>query len=193
MARGFLRVRIRLLLPVLGVLLLIGCVPASRRASWRIYPLPRHEPHDGVAVVTRPGGEGLHIWLDPDTRQIGVCRPRWNPDAARLSGGDGDLPTSHGRAPREEFYAAVRRGRVRWILRRESEALCRARAPRSEFQWVEPPRSAAEFRPMDTPLVEERHLLPHPKAILREEKRLLGIPLTPEDFEEDRTAPPPGP
>ncbi|MEB3322888.1 MAG: hypothetical protein VKI81_08690 [Synechococcaceae cyanobacterium] len=185
--------RIRLLPALLGLLLLAGCVPGSRRASWKVYPLPRREPHDGVAVVTRPGGEGLHIWLDPDTSQLGVCRPRWNPDAARLSGGDGDAPASQGRAPRDEFYAAMRRGRVRWVLRRESEALCRARSPRSDFQWVEPPRSAAGFRPTDTPPVEERDLLPHPKAILREEKRMLGIPLVPEDFEEDRTRPPEGP
>jgi hypothetical protein len=175
---------------VLGALLPAGCVPAERRASWRVYALPRHRPHDGVAVVNRPGGEGLHIWLDPDTSRTGVCRPRWNPDAARLSGGNGDVPASHGRAPREEFFAAVRRGNVRWMLRRESEALCRERDPRREFEWVEPPRSAAEFRPLEYPALEEPQLLSHPKAVLREEKRLLGLPLLPEDFD-DRMPPPP--
>jgi len=172
---------------------LLGCVPADRRASWRVYPLPRVRPHDGVAVVTRPGGEGIHIWLDPDTTQVGYCRPRWNPDAARLRGGNGDNPTSSGRAPREEFFAALRRGRVRATLRREMEALCRDEAPRRDFEWVEPPRSPEEFVPPPVPLTEERDLLSDPMENRRREKQLLGIPLTPEDFREPPPPPPPGP
>jgi len=187
-------VRLRLVPVLFGFALLAGCVPQEQRASWRIYPLPRQRPHDGLAVVNRPAGEGLHIWLDPDTSQRGVCRPRWNPDAARLTGGNGDAPTSTGRAPRQEFFDAVRRGKVRWALRRQSEALCRELAPGSSFEWVEPPRSAAQVDPMAYPLLEERDLLSNPKAVLRAEKKLLGLPLLPEDFlNEEPPRPPDGP
>jgi hypothetical protein len=174
-----------LLLP----LALAGCVPAQERISGRVFPLPRHEPHDGLAVVTRPGGEGLHLWLTTDTSTPGVCRPRWTPRPARLRGGDGPTPSSFGTAPRSEFHAALRSGRLRWLLRRELEALCRARAPRSTFAWLEPPRSAAEEPLQPLPLWEERHLLSHPAAVKRAEKTLLGMPLSPEDFD-DKPLPP---
>lgn len=173
-------------------LALVGCVPAAERISGRVFPLPRHGPHDGLAVVTRPGGEGLHLWLTTDTSTPGICRPRWTPRPARLRGGDGPTPTSFGTAPRSEFHAALRSGRLRWLLRREFEALCRARAPRSQFQWLEPPRSAAEEPPPASPLWEERHLLSHPAAVKRAEKTLLGLPLTPDDFN-DKPLPPPPP
>jgi hypothetical protein len=41
------------------------------------------------------------------------------------------------------------------------------------------------------PLLEEEHLLSHPTAVRRAEKQLLGLPLTPEDWNE--TPPPPAP
>lgn len=182
-------------LPPLLLLTLLagGCAGADRPSGW-VYPLPRRSPHDGLAVVTRPGGEGLHIWLDPDTSTPGVCRPRWNPDAARLRGGNGPTPTSGGRAPREEFYRALGRGPLRWALRRSFAALCRERAPGRRFTWVEPPRSDADFRPEPLPLLEEAHLLSHPTAVRRAEKRLLGIPLAPEDLrDEELPRPPLGP
>lgn len=172
-------------------LALVGCVPAAERISGRVFPLPRHGPHDGLAVVTRPGGEGLHLWLTTDTSTPGICRPRWTPRPARLRGGDGPEPRSFGTAPRSEFHAALRSGRLRWLLRREFEALCRARAPRSQFQWLEPPRSAAEEPPPALPLWEERHLLSHPAAVKRAEKTLLGLPLTPDDFNDQPLPPPP--
>ena len=178
----------------LAALGLAGCMPLAERSSGRLFPLPRHQSDDGLAVVTRPGGEGLHIWLDPDTTSPGICRPRWNPDAARLSGGNGASPRSMGRAPREEFYGAMTRGAVRWQLRRQFEALCRRLAPRSRFAWSEPPRRDQEFRPATLPMLEERHLLSHPRAIRRAEKRLLGEPLTPEDLrDEELPSEPPGP
>lgn len=173
-------------LALIGVVLISGCVPSDQRASWRLFPFPRQQPHDGLAVVNRPAGEGLHIWIDTDTSQPGVCRPRWNPDAARLFDGNGDAPRSSGRAERQEFYEAMGRGRVRWALRRQITALCRNRAPTSRFEWMEPPRSAQEFRPPPLPMLEERHLLSDPKAVLRAEKRLLGLPLLPEDFEQEQ-------
>jgi hypothetical protein len=173
----------------LAFVVLSGCVPADQRASWRIYPLARQRPHDGLAVVNRPAGEGIHIWIDTDTSQPGVCRPRWNPDAARLFEGNGDAPRSSGRASRPEFYGAMRRGRVRWALRRQIAALCADLAPTSRFEWREPPRTAAEFRPAPLPMLEERHLLSHPKAVRRAEKQLLGLPLLPEDFEEEEEPP----
>jgi hypothetical protein len=170
-------------LPLVAILL-AGCVPAEQRSSGRVYPLPRHQPHDGLAVVTRPGGQGLHIWIETDTSRPGVCRPRWLPDAARLQGGNGPAPTSFGLAPRQEFFLAQERGPVRLALRRQMEALCRQRAPGSTFLWEPPPRIAAEHRPPVLPLLEEPDLLSDPRAIRRAEKRLLGLPLTPEVLEE---------
>ena len=171
-----------------AALALAGCVPAERRISGRVLPLPRHSPHDGLAVVTRPGGEGLHLWLTTDTSTPGVCRPRWTPRPARLRDGNGAAPTRSGVAPRAEFQRALRDGRLRWLLRREFEALCRLRAPQRSFVWVEPPRSAAV--PPPPPLWEERHLLSHPAAVKRAEKTLLGLPLGPEDLD-DQPLPPP--
>jgi hypothetical protein len=171
-----------------------GCVPAVDRSSGRVFPLPRHDPHDGLAVVTRPGGEGLHIYLDTDTRSPGECAPRWHPEAARLRGGDGPAPTSTGRVAAAEFFAALQRGRVRQALRREVEALCRARAPKRWFVWREPPRNAAEVREEPLPLLEEAHLLSHPTAVRRAEKQLLGLPLSPEDrVDRPLPRPPDGP
>jgi hypothetical protein len=173
---------------------LTGCVPAARRASGWVFPLPRHQPNDGLAVVSLPGGAGLHLWLDTDTSEAGRCSPRWNPDAARLRGGNGPTPTSGGRAARQEFYAAMARGSVRWQLRRQFAALCRQRAPQSRFVWQEPPRRAEDFQSRAYPMVEGRNLLSNPKAVLRAEKRLLGQPIKPEDFENEEPAPePPGP
>ena len=181
------------LLPLLSSLALLcgGCVRPQHHSSGRVFPLMRHTPGDGLAVVNAPGGSGIHIWLDPDTETPGICRPRWNPDPARLSGGDGPSPTSSGRAPREEFYAALRRGPVRWALRRQMEELCRQRAPGRRFQWQDPPRSDAAFLPVLQPLLEEEHLLSHPTAVRRAEKQLLGLPLTPEDWNETPLPPAP--
>jgi hypothetical protein len=184
-------------LPIATAALLLlssGCVPASERASGRVFPLPRHEPHDGLAVVSRPGGEGLHIYLDTNTSRPGDCAPRWHPEAARLRGGDGPAPTSTGRVAAEEFFAALRRGRVRQALRREMEALCRTRAPKRGFVWREPPRTAAEVEEGPWPLLEEEHLLSHPTAVRRAEKQLLGLPLSPEDLvDKPLDRPPNGP
>lgn len=193
--RPALRVRSLSLLLGLGLgLVLVGCRPAQERASWRIRPLPRHHPGDGLAVVSRPGGQGLHIYLDTDTRAAGRCRPRWNPDAARLRGGDGPAPRSSGLAPRAEFYAALGHGPLRLALRRAYAELCQRRAPRRMFQWLPPPRHAGEYREPPLPLWEGRDLLSNPKAVKRAEKRLLGQPLSPEDFRhEEPPRPPDGP
>jgi hypothetical protein len=184
-------------LPIAAAALLLlssGCVPAGERASGRVFPLPRHEPHDGLAVVSRPGGEGLHLYLDTDTTAPGDCAPRWHPEAARLRDGDGPNPTSTGRVAAAEFFAALRRGRVRQALRREVEALCRRRAPKRWFVWREPPRNAAEVRPEALPLLEREHLLSHPTAVRRAEKQLLGLPLSPEDLvDKPLPRPPDGP
>lgn len=185
--------RRRNLLPLLGALALLngGCTGPLQHSSGRVFPLMRHNPGDGLAVVNGPNGTGIHIWLDPDTETAGICRPRWNPDPARLSGGDGPTPSSSGRAPRQEFYAALRRGPVRWALRRQMAKLCQQRAPARRFQWQAPPRSDAEFLPVLHPLVEGEHLLSNPTAARRAEKQLLGLPLTPKDW--DETPPPPAP
>lgn len=173
-----------------ATLLVAGCVDSRRHSSGRVFPLTRQQPGDGLAVVNAPGGRGIHIWLDPDSETPGLCRPRWNPDPARLEGGDGPRPRSGGRAAREEFYAALRRGKVRLALRQQMAQLCRQRAPRSRFQWQPPPRSDREFLPVQLPLLEEEHLLSHPTAVRRREKQLLGLPLQPEDWD-DRWPPRP--
>jgi len=172
------------------VVLAVGCVDPQTHSSGKVFTLPRQRPADGLAVVNGPAGRGIHIWLDPDSETPGLCRPRWNPDPARLQGGDGATPRSSGRAPREEFYAALRRGKVRLALRRQMEQLCRQRAPRSRFQWQPPPRSDREFLPVRLPLLEEEHLLSNPTAVRRHEKQLLGQPLQPEDWD-DRWPPRP--
>ena len=129
--------------PHLGLVLVIAgltaCVPAQQRPSWRIYPLQRSQPHDGLAVVNQPDGYGLHLWLETDTSDSGVCRPRWVIDGARLFNGNGSAPFSSGLATRQEFFSAVARRDVVRALRQELEALCQARAPRSRWQWLEPP------------------------------------------------------
>ena len=184
------RLPLAVLPPVLA-LLVSGCVPAAERASWRIFGLPRQRPGDGLAVVNRPRGEGLHLWLDVDTGERGVCQPIWNPDGARLRGGNGAEPTSMGRAPREEFFEAVARGPVRLALRRQMEQLCRERAPDRGFRWRPPPRGPRDLPPERLPLLEAADLLSHPRAVRRAEKRLLGQPLTAEDWDDRRLPPPP--
>lgn len=183
------RLPLAVLLPAL-MLPLSACVPAWKRPSWRVYPLPRQRPADGLAVVNRPHGQGLHLWLDVSTGEQGLCRPIWNADAARLRGGNGDNPTSMGRAPREEFFQALNHGPVRLALRRQMEQLCRERAPERVFQWQPPPRQPRDLPPERLPLLEDADLLSHPRAVRRAEKRLLGQPLTPEDWD-DRPLPPP--
>ena len=161
---------------LVATLLLGGCTPAHLRPSWRIVPLPRHQPHDGLAVVTQPDGYGLHIWLETDTRQPGVCRPRWLVDATRLFNGNGSAPFSSGLATRAEFFTAVGRGDVRAALRRELEALCALRAPRSRWQWSEPPRRIGELKGEPLPMLKERDLLSDPRKVRQQEDALAPIP-----------------
>jgi hypothetical protein len=192
--RSRLRRRLARTAAMLLVLPAAGCVPAGERSSGRVFPLPRHAPHDGLAVVTRPGGEGLHVYLDTDTRHAGSCAPRWHVEAARLRDGDGPAPTSTGRVAAAEFFAALGRGRVRQALRREMEALCRTRAPGRWFVWREPPRSPAQVSPDPLPPLEDAQMLSHPTAVRRAEKQLLGLPLTPDDLvDKPLQRPPDGP
>ncbi len=153
---------------------LSSCVPAHRRASWAIYELQRRVPHDGLAVVSQPDGYGLHIWVDTDTSQQGVCQPRWSPDPARLFNGNGSAAFSSGLATRDEFFAAVSRADVSRALRRQSEALCKARAPRSSYRWVEPPRKAGDVKASSFPLLEGPDLISDPNEVLRREDQLLN-------------------
>lgn len=157
-------------------LLLTACVPAQRRPSWAIYPLPRQGPGDGLAVVSQPDGYGLHLWLGIDTSASGVCRPRWSADAARLFNGNGSAPFSSGLATQTEFFEAVARPDVRRALRQQSELLCQRLQPKRRFQWLEPPRQANELQPQHWPLLEEPQLLPDPEQLRQQEEQLLGAP-----------------
>ena len=138
-------------------------MPAHRSATWTIYPLQRSQPHDGLAVVNQPDGYGLHIWLSTDTREAGVCKPRWLVDPARLFNGNGSRPFSTGLASRQEFFEAANRQDVQRALRQELKALCRQRAPKARWQWMAPPRSAAEVSAPTFPMLEERDLLSPPE------------------------------
>ena len=92
--------------------LLTAACSAPGRPSWRVFPLSRRMPHDGLAVVSQPDGYGLHLFLETDTSAADLCTPRWFPDAARLFNGNGKAPFSAGLVPRDEFFAVVRR----WFL-----------------------------------------------------------------------------
>ncbi|HJN33443.1 MAG TPA: hypothetical protein QF700_04935, partial [Prochlorococcus sp.] len=54
-----------------------GCTTSSSEPSWAIYPLQRHQAHDGLAVVSEPDGYGVHLFLETDTSDPAICTPRW--------------------------------------------------------------------------------------------------------------------
>jgi hypothetical protein len=141
--------------------------------GWKTYPLSRNEPHDGLAVVNQPNGYGLHIWIETNTEQAGICKPRWNPDPARLFNGNGSAPFSSGLASRGEFFEAVSHWQVKNQLHRQSKALCKARAPEAKFIWISPPLRAAEVVVEPLPALEEQNLLPDPNLIRQEEQQML--------------------
>ena len=157
-----------------GIALLLGaCAAPKEPPSWRLFPLQRHSPHDGVAVVNQPDGYGLHIYLETDTSFPGVCRPRWLPDPARLFNGNGSTPFSSGLATREEFFDAVARRDVRGLLKSELKALCQARAPDDRWQWIEPPRNDNQVVSVQLPSLEEEDLLTNPVEELKRARQLL--------------------
>ena len=153
---------------------MLGACSAPQAASWKVFPLQRRMPHDGLAVVSQPDGFGLHLFLETDTDDPGECKPRWFPDAARLFNGNGTAPFSAGLAPREEFFAAVRRSDVRRALQAELKALCQQRAPQARWQWSPPPTNASELMPVQLPAYERRDLLRSPAEEKRLEDDLLG-------------------
>jgi len=155
-------------------LLLAACgAPDAEPPSWRVFPLQRYGPHDGVAVVNQPDGYGLHVYLETDTSFPGVCRPRWLPDPARLFNGNGSTPFSSGLATRQEFFDAVARRDVRDLLEEELEALCQARAPEDRWQWTEPPLSDDQVVPVQLPSLEQEDLLTNPVEELKRARQLL--------------------
>ncbi len=171
------RVRRRALvmrLPSLSMaLLLVGC-SAKNDPSWKVFPLSRRSPHDGLAIVSQPDGFGLHLFLETNTSDPARCEPRWFPDAARLFNGNGTAPFSAGLAPRDEFFAVVRRKEVLAALQTELKALCAQRAPQARWQWIEPPTQPSEVIPVLLPAYEGEDLLTDPAEELRREEALLG-------------------
>ena len=157
----------------LGLLMLVGCAPPSESPSWKVFPLQRNTPHDGLAVVNQPDGYGIHVFLETDTSDPAVCRPRWLPDPARLFNGNGSTPFSSGLATRMEFFAAVARKDVTSALQQELEALCQARAPKASWVWSEPPRTEGEVVPLQLPALEEADLLTNPVEELKRVEELL--------------------
>lgn len=159
-------------------LALAGCggSPDLTSPSWKVFPLQRRQPHDGLAVVNQPDGFGVHVYLETDTSDPQRCQPRWLPDPARLFNGNGRHPFSSGVATREEFFEVVARDDVQTMLKQELKALCAARAPKAQWTWVAPPRQASEVKPVRLPAVEERHLLTNPGAEQARQDELLANP-----------------
>ena len=154
-------------------LLLVGCGTPKDPPSWRLFPLQRYIPHDGVAVVNQPDGYGLHIHLETDTSVAGVCRPRWLPDPARLFNGNGTTPFSSGLATRQEFFDAVARRDLRALLQKELKALCQVRAPEDRWEWTEPPLNEDQVVPVQLPSLEGEDLLTDPVEELKRARQLL--------------------
>ena len=144
------------------LLLLMSCTSTSEPVKWRVFPLQRHVPHDGLAVVNQPDGYGLHIFLETDTTDPAVCKPRWLPDAARLFNGNGRNPFSSGLATRNEYFSAVGRQDVIRALKQELKALCFAREPKAYWQWNSPPTSEEQVAPLVLPPLEEKDILTDP-------------------------------
>ena len=153
--------------------LLCACGAPKQDGTWRVMPLSRFVPHDGLAVVNQPDGYGIHIFLETDTETAGVCQPRWLPDPARLFNGNGTTPFSSGLATRAEFFAAVEREDVIEALQTELQALCLARAPKATWEWIEPPLTPEQVVPVQLPALEQEDLLTNPVEELKRVKQLL--------------------
>ena len=153
-------------------LLTTACGAPEEPPSWKVFPLQRYSPHDGLAVVNQPDGYGLHIFLETDTSDPERCEPRWLPDPARLFNGNGTTPFSSGLATRAEFFEAVARSEVTRALEQEFEALCLQRAPDARWVWSEPPRSDTEVEPVQLPALEQEDLLTNPVEELKRVKQL---------------------
>jgi hypothetical protein len=95
-------------------------------------------------------------------------------DPARLFNGNGSAPFSSGLATRAEFFEAVARKDVQRMLKSQLEALCKARAPKAQWQWSEPPRKPADVKVQTFPLVEEQDLLPSPYEVRQQEEELMN-------------------
>jgi hypothetical protein len=176
-------VPLRLLRPLTAsglTLALVSC-QTNDATGMRVYALSRTEPNDGLAVVNQPDGYGVHIWLDTDTRQAGICQPLWNADPARLFNGNGSAPFSSGLASRKEFFEVVRNSEVSRQLQRETEALCKTRAPEATFEWREPPKQADQVVIEELPPLGARDLWPNPSQVRRDEQQILqnAPPATP--------------
>ena len=167
---------IELMVRVLTMVVMAGLLSAcaqKKATTWKIFPLQRNTPHDGLAVVSQPDGYGVHLYLETDTSDPAVCAPRWLPDPARLFNGNGSAPFSSGLAPRSEFFAAVNRREVRNTLKQELEALCKFRAPQARWQWLEPPLKPSELTPVSLPALEYPDLLTDPVEEKEREDKLL--------------------
>ena len=157
------------------IVLLAGCgtTAVEEPPTWKVFALERHAAHDGLAVVNQPDGYGIHLFLETDTSDPDICRPRWLPDPARLFNGNGTTPFSSGLATRAEFFEAVERSDVIEALQKELQALCQERAPEARWQWDSPPLTEAEVVPVQLPALEQEDLLTNPVEELKRVKKLL--------------------
>ena len=165
--------RVRLLSGLIVLLGGCGTTAVEEPPTWKVFALERHAAHDGLAVVNQPDGYGIHLFLETDTNDPEICRPRWLPDPARLFNGNGTTPFSSGLATRAEFFEAVGRSDVIDALKRELEALCQKRAPEARWQWESPPLTNAEVVPVQLPALEQEDLLTNPVEELKRVKKLL--------------------
>ena len=158
---------------VVTLALVLTACSKPQPSTWKVFPLQRRMPHDGLAVVSQPDGYGLHLFLETNTDDPAECTPRWFPDAARLFNGNGTAPFSAGLAPREEFFAVVRRSDVLQALQTQLKALCQQRAPQARWRWTPPPTDASELMPVQLPASEQRGLRSDPAEEKRLENELL--------------------
>jgi len=158
---------------VVTLALVLTACSKPQPSTWKVFPLQRRMPHDGLAVVSQPDGYGLHLFLETNTDDPAECTPRWFPDAARLFNGNGTAPFSAGLAPREEFFAVVRRSDVLQALQTQLKALCQQRAPQARWRWTPPPTDASELMPVQLPAYQRRDLLRDPAEEKRLENELL--------------------
>lgn len=161
---------------ILAVLIfvLFRALAPDPRISWAVFPLPRRQPHDGLAVINQPDGYGLHIFLEIDTSEPSICTPLWLPDPARLFNGNGTAPFSSGLASRQEFFEAVKRRSVQTALRKQLKSLCQRHAPNAQWRWQDPPKSLKEIKPLQLPAFEEDDLLTNPNEELERQQDLFN-------------------
>ena len=155
-----------------GLLTLLASCSGDQQSQrpWSIFVLQRHQPHDGLAVVSQPDGYGLHLYLETDTSNPGICQPRWIPILRgcstamerHLQFGTASRGNSSGHAEARCFEGGPPG---------TGEALLEPR-PDATWQWVDSPCHRRDL-PVALPAWEEQDLLTNPNDELKRQESLL--------------------